>query len=139
MRAGALRVHVWLAAGVMPLLVRLLSLRALLRLLDPPRWLRPYAGLSDERIVAAVERRLRNPRNMRRRACLRKGLVLYHFLRLAARPAELRFAVYPRPDERGRMHGHCWVVLAGRCLMPPPDRPAAILCDNRVDAPPADV
>lgn len=126
MRERVMRAHVWLAAAILPLLDRLLPLKRLVSLLRPPRWLHPYAGLADEWIVAAVQRRLRRPRNMRRRACLRRGLVLFHFLRLAARPAELRFGVFPEPDERGQMRAHCWVELDGRCLGDPADAPAAV-------------
>ncbi len=124
---GALRAHVWLVATVLPLLVRVLPLKALLRLMTPAARLRPYRGVTPERIAAVVARRLRNPRNMRRRACLRRGITLYHFLRLAGAPAVLHFAVYPPEADPGRLHAHCWVTVGGEALSEPPARPAAEL------------
>jgi len=72
-----------------------------------------------------VRRRLAHPRIMVRRACLRRGLLLYHLLRLAGLDARLRFAVYPPSLDPRRLHAHCWVSLGGRCLAPPADVPAA--------------
>jgi len=111
-----LRMHVRLLATIMPLLVRLLKLPALLRLLTPGR--RLYGGIDSLRVIAAVKRRLERPRNMRRRACLREGLMLFHFLRLAGYDAALHFSVYP-PHDDVRMHAHCWVSLDGRCVSTP--------------------
>jgi len=119
------RGHVWVFAAVLPVLVRALSLRRLVRLLTPPGFLRPYAGIAADEIVRMVARRLARPRMMRRRPCLRQGLTLLHFLRLAGLAAELHVAVYPPSADRNRMHGHCWVSLDGRDLMPGPGAPAA--------------
>jgi hypothetical protein len=122
-----LRAHVWLVATLLPLLVRVLPLKALLRLTTPPARLRPYGRVAADRIVAAVDGRLRNPRNMRRRACLRHGLTLYHFLRLAGVPAVLEFGVYPPELDPGRMHAHCWVTVDGVAVSAPPGQPAAVV------------
>jgi len=122
-----LRAHVWVAATFMPLLVRLLPLRRLLSLLTPPTFLRPYASVSRDRLVALVERRLRTPRNMRRRACLRRGLVLFHFLRLAGEEAVLQFGVFAPGVDATRMHGHCWVTVAGECIADPPGEDLAVV------------
>lgn len=126
--------YIGLSATAMPLLVRLLPLRVLLRVLTPPRWWRPFAATQPGQIVQSVERRLAAPRMMRRRACLRKSLVLYHALRLAGRPAQLRFGLYG-PEALsaagepwgGLLRGHCWVELDGRCLSEPPDAPATVI------------
>ena len=122
-----LRAHVWTVATLLPLAVRFVPLKRLLRLMTPPAWWRPYRRVATERIVAVVSARLATPRNMKRRACLRRGLLLYHFLRLAGRAAELRFGVYPQPDAAGRMHAHAWVTLDGQDLAAPPDAPHAEL------------
>jgi hypothetical protein len=114
-----LRWHVWLLATLMPLLVKLVSLRRLIRLLDPPARLRPFAGTDAARIVALVDLRLASPHHMRRRACLRKGLVLFHCLRLAGLPGVLHFSVNPRDPVYDRMQAHCWVTLGGRLLTDP--------------------
>ena len=120
-----MRGHVWIVATGLPVLVAVFSLRRLVRLLTPPGFLRPYAGVAPDEIVATVARRLANPRVMRRRPCLRHGLTLLHFLRLAGLPAELRVAVYPPSSDPRRLHAHCWVSLDGRDLTPGPGTPAA--------------
>lgn len=47
---------------------------------------------------------------MRRRACLREGIALFHFLRLAGLPAALHIGVYPPDGAQGRLRAHCWVT-----------------------------
>lgn len=124
---AALRCHASAAALAIPLLVRLLPLRTLLKAMTPPpRW-RPYAALPPERIVAAVNRRLARPRMMRRRACLRRGLMLFHFLRLAGVPARLNIGAYPPPPRGRRMHAHCWVTVDGQPVADPPEAPVAVV------------
>jgi len=114
-----LRAHVWLVASLIPLAVRIVPLKRLLRLLTSSRGLRVYRDVPAERVVRIVRRRLAAPRNMRRRACLRAGLTLFHFLRLSGRPAVLHFGVYPANGPAGPMHAHCWVTLHGRPVSPP--------------------
>ena len=122
-----LRGHIWLLATLIPLLEKFIPLKWLLRLLTPPPRFRPYAGTPPGEISRLVARRLREPRNMRRRACLRQGLTLFHFLKLASWPAVLHIGIFPpRLDDR-RMHAHCWVTLNGVPLSPPPERPVATL------------
>ncbi len=120
MRLLVLKTHVWLAAVATVLLVKALPLRWVLRLLSPPRWLRPYRGVSAETMVEVVRRRLARPRHMRRRACLREGLLLFHFLCLAAREPEVHFSVFEPPAGSERLDAHCWVSLDGRTLSSPP-------------------
>lgn len=125
-----LRAHVWLVVTLIPLLDRLVPLRPLLALMTPaPGWT-PYKGVPPERISAAVARRLRNPRNMRRRACLREGIALFHFLRLAGLPAVLHIGVYPPEDAQGRLRAHCWVTDGGRPLPSAPQDPIAVVLSH---------
>jgi hypothetical protein len=132
-----LRGHLWLLAALVPLLVKAIPLRALVRLLTPPRFLRLYVRVPTEAFVGQVKHRLRRPWNMRRRACLREGLVLFHFLRLSGRPAVLHFGVYAPSTDPRRLHGHCWVTVEGTVVTSPPDQPAAVLMTcGREDAPP---
>jgi len=121
-----LRAHVWSVAFMLPLLVRFFSLRKLLWVVTPPKFLRLYSNAKVEDIVAEVSRRLAEPVNMRRRACLRRGLTLFHFLRLAGHPAELHFAVYPM-SEQDTMHAHCWVTVAGTAVSYPPQGPHKVI------------
>lgn len=119
MREAILRAHVWLVAIVLPLLVRFVPIRGLLVLVEQPRWWDPYRGIAPERIVEIVDRRLQNPHNMRRRRCLRQGLTLFHFLRLAAVPSVLNFGVLGPATAGKRLHAHCWVTISGRDLYAP--------------------
>ena len=122
-----LRGHVWLLATLIPLLEKFIPLKWLLRLLTPPSRFKPYAGTSPEEISRLVAHRLCEPRNMRRRACLRQGLTLFHFLKLAGWPAVLRIGVFSPGLDNRRMHAHCWVTLNDVPLSPPPEQPVATL------------
>lgn len=124
MRQPMLRAHVWLLATLLPLLVRFVPLPRLMVLLTPRRV--PYVGISPQHVTDLVNRRLANPRNMRRRACLRHGLTLFHFLRLSGYNAILNFSIYPLAQTEVRMQGHCWVSLAGKCISTPPS-PGGVL------------
>lgn len=119
LEAAILRIHVALVALVIPDLSRRLPLERLLSLFTPGRSSRLYASLETEEIVQAVRRRLRHPWRMRGRPCLRLGLMLFHFLRLAGVPAVLNFCVYK--EGYGREQAHCWVTVAGRCIADPPE------------------
>jgi len=127
MRETVLRAHVWLVITAIPLLDRLLPLRWLLALMTPPAGFTPYRGVPAERIMRAVEQRLRRPRNMRRRACLREGIALFHFLRLAGLPVVLHVGVYPPKDADGRLRAHCWVTHGGKALQAAPEQPIAVV------------
>ena len=121
----ALLAHVWLVATAIPLLVKVLSLKALLALLTPENRCRPYRRVSIRRIRSMVRHRLRKPRRMGGRACLRHGLMVFHFLRLAGVPAALEFAAYAPPKGAGAMLAHCWVTVGGQPVTRGPHRPAA--------------
>jgi len=117
-KAG-LVLHVWLVAAVGPLLDRFLTLERMLGLLTPRRPFGPYAGISPDLIAAIVHRRLRKPIHMRRRACLRRSLVLYYFLRLSGAEAVFHIAVFPPSMDPKRLHAHGWVTVGGVCLCEP--------------------
>jgi len=122
-----LRAHVWIAATLLPLWVRLFPLKAVLARMTPPPWRRPYRNVPMARIVEIVTHRLRNPRHMKRRACLRLGLALFHFLRLAGMPAVLRIAALPPSRDPRRLHAHCWVSVDGRPVADAPTEPMTVL------------
>lgn len=115
-----LRLHIWLLAALALPLIKWLPLRQVLRLLTPPHWFRPYQGSDGEAIRELVDHRLRNPRMMVHRPCLRRGLTLYHMLRLAGLPAELHFGIYTPRRVGERLQGHCWVTVEGQCAGDPP-------------------
>lgn len=118
-QAVMLRCHVALLALAIPDLSRRLPLPRLLALFTPRGPSRLYSGMREDEIADIVRRVLRRPWRMRGRRCLRLGLLLFHFLRLAGLPAELNFGVYKR-HVTGREQAHCWVTVAGRCVSSPP-------------------
>jgi len=124
LRLAILRCHVAMLALAIPDLRRWLPLTTLLRLFTPRCASRLYSGIDAAEIVRVVERRLRRPWRMRRRPCLRTGLLLFHFLRLAGIPAVLNFCVYKETlaaQSLGREQAHCWVTVSGRCVASPPE------------------
>lgn len=121
-----LRSHVWLLATFLPLLVKLVPLGRLVKLLTPPARFTPHAAVTADRIVEIVGRRLHRLRNMRRRACLRRGLLLFHMLRLSGTPAVLHVGVFPPNAESERLRAHCWVSVEGRCVWDPPENTVAL-------------
>jgi hypothetical protein len=123
MRERLLQSHVWVVATLIPLLVKFIPLKALLRLLTPKPGTRPYQGMSIERITELVRNRLSNPIHMVRRACLREGIVLFHFLRLGGHDAVMHFAVYPPGGDESPMHAHCWVTVGEKDISTPPEEP----------------
>jgi hypothetical protein len=124
LRAAILRIHVSLLALVIPDLSRRLPLATLLAVFTPAGPSPIYAGLGTDEIVRVVQRRLQRPWRMRRRPCLRLGLMLFHLLRLAGVPAVLHFCVYKQTlgtATVGREQAHCWVSVDGRCVASPPE------------------
>jgi hypothetical protein len=117
-KAG-LVLHIWIVAAVCPLLDRFLTLERMLRLFTSRRPFGPYVGISPYLIAAIVHRRLRTPVNMRRRACLRLSLVLYHFLRLSGAEPVFHVAVFPPSVDPERLHAHSWVTVGEVCLCEP--------------------
>ena len=114
-----LAVHVGVVAAIIPLLVRVLSLKRILGLFTPSPLFQPYRRLSTEDLIHTVKNRLKRPVCMVRRACLREGLLIFYFLRLAGLESILHISVYPR-DKCGRLHAHCWITSFGRTVSSPP-------------------
>lgn len=133
LRCWTLWLHLGALAPLIPDLSKLLSLATLLRLFTPRRPSRLYAGIRADEIVAAVERRLRNPWRMRGRRCLRKGLLTFYFLRLAGIPAVLNFGVYRVGGSRER--AHCWVTIGGKVVSDPPEHPFVLLLAHGAEGP----
>ena len=114
------RVHLQFYLLWILLLDKLVPAHRMARMATPPRWWRPYRRLTVAQIRKAVRRSLRNPRHMKRRFCLRFGLSLYHFLRLAGRDAVVHFSLAAPALDPKRLHGHCWVSLNGKPVADPP-------------------
>jgi len=115
----ALAIHVWIIAAIIPLLVRVLCLKTILQVFTPSPLFQPYRGMSAEDLAGVVKNRLKRPICMVRRPCLREGLLMFYFLRLAGLEATLHISVYPR-EVFGRFHAHCWVTSFGKTISIPP-------------------
>ena len=115
-----LRSHVWLLGILIVPMIKWLPLSYVLRLLTPPKWLKPYRRISRERILDLVDRRLAQPKVMVHRPCLRRGLVLFHVLQLSGLPAKLNFAIYSPLCPKTMLRGHCWVMVDDWCAGDPP-------------------
>ncbi len=114
-----LKVHISLVAALFPLVESLLPLRKLLLMAESPSDWTPYHGMSEDRIIKLIDRRLRRPFLMQRRRCLRQGMLLYHFLRLAGVPATLFIAIVGSAEPGRPLLAHCWVNVSGRDIHPP--------------------
>jgi len=121
---GLLVAHIWIVATGIPLLDKLLPLERVLRLLTPRRSFRLYRGTDPVLIGKIARRRLQRPIHMRRRACLRLSLVIYHFARLAGAEAVFHIAVFAPSVDSRRLHAHSWVTAGNLCLCEPPEGPA---------------
>jgi len=115
----ALSIHVWIIAAIIPLLVRVLSLKRILEVFTPSPLFLPYRDMSAEDLTGVVKNRLKRPIYMVRRACLREGLLIFHFFRLAGLEATLHISVHPR-EVSGRYHAHCWITSSGKTVSSPP-------------------
>ncbi|MBN2133628.1 MAG: lasso peptide biosynthesis B2 protein [Sedimentisphaerales bacterium] len=115
-----LRWHIAVVSATLPLLDRLLTLERMLKSLTPRRASGRYAGVDIDRIAATVRQCTRRARHMRRRACLRTSLLLYHFLRLAGHAPVFHVAVLPPSVDPKRLHAHCWVTVGDRSVSEPP-------------------
>lgn len=78
-----------------------------------------YAGLSPEYILKHVVRVTRRPYFMRKRRCLRQGLLAFRFMKACGYDVELHFGV-DRTSHQD-MRAHCWLVHNGRVVLNPPD------------------
>lgn len=114
--------HVAALALIIPDISKWLPLTSLLKLFTPRHEDRRYATLNQEQVLQAIDSLLRRPWRMRGRPCLRRGLLMFYFLRLAGIPAILHFGVY-----RAGEQAHCWVEVHGRCLADPPRQPYALV------------
>ena len=127
LRRLVLRIHIWLLAAAIPVLIKLMPLKKLLRLMTPKAQCDLYKSITTEQIAEMVHHRLRRPRRMRNRSCLRKGLTLFYFLRLVGAPAKIRIAVHTPTAESKRIRAHCWVVLDGLAMTEPIKGPGATI------------
>lgn len=125
----------WLArlallAAVLPVLIRTLPLRRLLELLTPGDTKR-RDDPDAKTIVRYVDRLLGLGVWVYRPNCLKRSLLLYHFLRRAGAPAIFCLGVRRRLEHAvdgndAHLHGHAWISLDGRAVFEPSRRLADV-------------
>lgn len=106
----------WLRARLLPFRVGQRDLQSVLALAaydGPPR----FAGLDAPYICRHVRRATRFPVLMRKRRCLREGLLGFYFLRAAGFDPELRFGVDGKSLGQKKVKAHCWVCLESRSIL----------------------
>ena len=128
------RVSLWIRARLLPLLVGRRPFQHVLGLAvyrGPPI----FRGLNAAYICQRVQGTAKLPVLMRRRRCLREGLLGHYFLQAAGFQPQLRFGVDRASLSRRKVKAHCWVCLDARPVLNdrteglvevfafPPDRP----------------
>ena len=113
---ATLFIEMWLAARVMPLQVSLYSFPRILAIADSAKAER-YAGIAPERIASIVKRITRHPWTMRKRRCLREGLLGFRYMCKAGHSPELHFSVPENIDNFDRSEAHCWVEVDGKPVL----------------------
>jgi len=106
---------VWL-----PIAVRLHSITRLVTIITPKHKSRDIRILLEERVSYIVHRILRIFQNRGYDySCLRRSLVLFHFMRLRGLPVVINFGVRMK---EGRLTGHAWLTLNGDLFKEPKDK-----------------
>ena len=108
-------VSLWLAARLLPFRVAHKPLQQVLGIADPSA-LR-FPGLPHEYITARVMRTTRRPWLMRKRPCLRQGLLGCRFLAEAGYAPELHFGIDGDSIGTHRLSAHCWVCINGKPVL----------------------
>lgn len=110
-------VHVWLRSVVLADLSRWLPLHRLLAFYTPSKTQNAWSKLTADEIISHIDRHLQNCHRMRGRRCLRRGLLVFYFLRLAGHPAKLHFSYFL--EQHGKTQTHCWNSVGNRVDSPP--------------------
>ena len=118
---------IWLARHAMllmllPVMIRTLPLRQLLRLLTPSDAQQPSGrgqAPDADRIVALTDALLRRISATGRGYCLKRSLALYRALRRAGVPVEFCLGVRRQPGapaSQAMLHGHAWLACGATVL-----------------------
>jgi len=106
LKRGLFQAAAWYEARKMPLLSRNMSLSELLAWADRESSLN-LRGFEPDEIVRSVVKTTRRPWLMRRRRCLRQGVLAYRFLRASGRRPELHFGLDPASMHSPALRAHC--------------------------------
>ncbi len=100
------RWSLWSRSVILADLSRRMPLQLLLKMYTPRTISAEWSKLSKESIVHYVDAHLRKCRRMKGRRCLRRGLLVFYFLRLAGYDARLHFGYFVK--QAGNTQTHCW-------------------------------
>lgn len=101
--------HIAALAAILPLLVRVLKLPTLLRLLETRNPGPPAKPEEVNRIIRFTQAVVRQKFLCGQGTCLKKSLLLFHFLGRIGRPLKIHFGV-----NKYVILGHAWVSYDGR-------------------------
>lgn len=104
--------RIFLFLVFLPLPLRFLKIQHLVSAIMPHRSPPPHRRFHPERIVYLCERAAtRLERFGYRNTCLKRCLVMFHFLRTEGVPVDISFGAF---REGGALKGHSWLTLDGR-------------------------
>ena len=117
--------RIFLLATVLPVMLRLISLPKLMNVLTP-QGPKPHTDMDRERlkdkIVKFTDYVLGHDFWIYRRTCLKRSLVLYHFLRRFDINVHVCFGVrynenVPDKEEGKKLEGHAWLLYKGNIFL----------------------
>jgi hypothetical protein len=114
--------RIYLFLALLPSMLRMFSIDRLVSRVTPATECRPNDSISLDRLLYLCRRAFDTLQKAGyRRTCLRRSLLLYHFLRCHGVPARINFGV---KWEDGCLAGHSWLTLRDELFMEPPDKVA---------------
>ncbi len=116
-------ISLWIGARLITFFAVRRPLGDLLRGATPATTASNCAGRTPDEIVAAVKRVASRPWLMRKRRCLREGLLAFHYLSLAGHSPVLHFGVVAAFMRASVPRAHCWVSVEGKTVLNPPAEP----------------
>lgn len=109
---------IWREARALPLRLTGRDLVWVLRHVDEAA---PQSPPADAPSVDTIERWIRRatkgPWLMRKRRCMRHGILAYRFLRRAGHAPVMKFSVDPASVDAPSLGAHCWVEVDGRAVV----------------------
>jgi hypothetical protein len=116
----AQRWSLWSRSVVLADLSRRMPLQKLLKWYTPSSPSPEWSKLPKELILSCIDDHLQKCRRMKGRRCLRRGLLVFYFLRLAGYDARLHFGYFVQ--QAGNTQTHCWNTVENLVDDPPKQR-----------------
>ncbi|RMF95332.1 MAG: lasso peptide biosynthesis B2 protein [Candidatus Schekmanbacteria bacterium] len=102
---------IFLLATILPLLLKVLSLPSVMKILTPSKNRRHWRQWKVDIIVKGTDKILGIGFFIYHPTCLKKSLILYHFLRKEGMDVAIHFGVRKR---NGTLDGHSWLTKKGK-------------------------